>query len=399
MKTNRDEGRTTVVASKPAAASGGRRPPWLWSALGASALLAFGVSLFAVLAPSRAWVDADSQVAAVEGSADEPCCTDSSAPCEGGEGESSVGEPAGPPPEGMAWIPGGEFWMGSEDEQMNDARPVHMVTLDGFWIDRTEVTNAEFARFVEATGYQTVAERPLDPKDYPGAPPELLVPGSIVFTPPDHPVPLNEHLAWWRYVPGASWKHPEGPDSTIEGKDNLPVVQVCFEDAEAFAKWTGKRLPTEAEWEFAARGGLDRKRYTWGDDLLPESKWMVNNWQGQFPAENTAADGFPRAAPVGTYPPNGYGLVDMAGNVWEWCADWYRPDAYSTGGGINPQGPDSSNDPNEPGIPKRVQRGGSFLCSDLYCTRYLPGARGKGAIDSGSSHVGFRCVKSPDPKS
>ncbi len=309
------------------------------------------------------------------------------------------GPPPGPTPEGMAWVPGGRFWMGSEDEQMNDARPVHMVNLDGFWADRTEVTNAEFARFAEETGYKTVAERPLNPDDFPGAPAEMLVPGSIVFTPTDQPVPLNNHLVWWRYVPGASWRHPEGPDSGIKGNESHPVVHIAFEDAEAYADWAGKRLPTEAEWEFAARGGLDRKRYTWGDDLLPEGTWQVNNWQGQFPSENTALDGFERTAPVGSYPPNGYGITDMAGNVWEWCADWYRPDAYTSSTGHNPQGPDSSHDPNEPGVPKRVQRGGSFLCSDLYCTRYIPGARGKGAIDSGSNHVGFRCVKSAGPAS
>jgi formylglycine-generating enzyme required for sulfatase activity len=304
-------------------------------------------------------------------------------------------EAPGPAPEGMVWIPGGEFWMGEEDE--SDAKPVHRVSVDGFWMDRTEVTNEQFERFVRATGYVTVAERKPDAKDYPDAPPELLVPGSIVFTPPSEPVPLNNHLVWWRYVPGADWRHPDGPESSIAGKENHPVVQVCFEDAVAYCKWAGKRLPTEAEWEFAARGGLDRKRYTWGSELNPDGKWMANNWQGQFPAENTAADGFTRTAPVGTFPPNGYGLVDMAGNVWEWCADWYQPSYPAHDRTPNPQGPASSYDPQEPGIPKRVQRGGSFLCSDLYCTRYLPGARGKGAIDSGASHLGFRTVLSPKP--
>ncbi len=297
----------------------------------------------------------------------------------------------------MVWIPGGTFWMGGNDEAMVDAQPAHLVTLDGFWMDRTEVTNAQFAKFVEATGYLTVAERPLDPKDFPGVPLDKLKPGSLVFTPPDHDVPLDNHLQWWEYVPGACWKHPEGPDSTIAGKENHPVVQVCWEDAMAYARWAGKRLPTEAEWEFAARGGLDRNRFVWGDDLTPGGKWMVNNWQGQFPAENTEVDGFRRTAPVGKFPPNGFGLCDMAGNVWEWCADWYQPDYYLASPRFNPKGPSTSFDPLEPGIPKRVQRGGSYLCSDLYCVRYLPGARGKGEPLSAASHVGFRCVKDPVP--
>ena len=205
---------------------------------------------------------------------------------------------------------------------------------------------------------------------------------------------LDEPYSWWRYVPGADWRHPEGPGSDIAGREDHPVVHVCWDDAVAFARWAGKRLPTEAEWEYAARGGLEGKRYVWGDEFRPEGRWRVNNWQGQFPIGNTSEDGFPRTAPVGSFPPNGFGLVDMAGNVWEWCADWYRP-GYPSGPRQDPRGPDSSYDPNEPGIPKRVQRGGSFLCGDLYCTRYLPGARGKGATDSGASHVGFRCVLSP----
>jgi formylglycine-generating enzyme required for sulfatase activity len=307
-------------------------------------------------------------------------------------------KPEGPAPEGMVWIPGGQFWMGTDDPATNDAGPVHLVTLDGFWMDKTEVTNRQFEAFVKATGYETVAERKPDPKDFPGADPSLLVPGSLVFSPPANgPVSLDQPLSWWRYVPGASWRHPEGPEDTIVGKDDHPAVQICWDDAVAYAKWAGKRLPTEAEWEYAARGGLDRKRYVWGDEQKPGGKWIVNNWQGQFPAENSVADGFRTAAPVATFPPNGFGLYDMAGNVWEWCADWYRPNyAYNSAGTTrDPQGPASSHDPNEPGVPKRVQRGGSFLCADNYCTRYLPGARGKGATDSGASHVGFRCVLSP----
>jgi formylglycine-generating enzyme required for sulfatase activity len=296
----------------------------------------------------------------------------------------------------MVWIPGGSFWMGSDDSQMPDARPVHRVRVDGFWMGRTEVTNAQFARFVAATGYRTVAERPPDPKDFPGAPAESLVPGSILFDPPEGDVPLDDAYRWWRYVPGADWRHPEGPGSSIEGKDDHPVVHVCYEDAAAYAQWAGERLPTEAEWEFAARGGLDRQTYVWGDELNPGGRWLVNNWQGRFPGENTAEDGFPGIAPVGSFPPNGYGLLDMAGNVWEWCADWYRPEYYAYSPEDNPPGPESSYDPQEPGVAKRVQRGGSFLCSDLYCRRYLPAARGKGAVDSGASHIGFRCVKSAE---
>jgi sulfatase modifying factor 1 len=297
----------------------------------------------------------------------------------------------------MVWIPAGEFWMGSDDESMRDARPVHRVKVDGFWMDRSEVTNEQFARFVRATGYVTVAERKPDPKDFPDAPPELLVAGSIVFTPPKEPVPLTNHLVWWRYQPGADWRHPEGPESSIEGREKHPVVQVCWDDADASCKWAGKRLPTEAEWEYAARGGLERRLYTWGDELNPGGKWMCNNWQGKFPTENTKDDGYLGTAPVGSFPPNGYGLVDMAGNVWEWCSDWYQPGYPAHDRTPNPQGPASSYDPAEPGVPKRVQRGGSFLCCDNYCTRYLPGTRGKGALDSGASHLGFRCVLSPKP--
>jgi formylglycine-generating enzyme required for sulfatase activity len=294
----------------------------------------------------------------------------------------------------MVWVPGGTFWMGADDPSMSDARPVHEVTVRGFWIDRTEVPNRQFARFVAATGYLTVAERKPDPKDFPGAPPENLVPGSLVFTPPAGVVSFEDPLVWWRYVPGANWKHPEGPASSIAGKDDYPVVQVCWDDALAYAHWAGKRLPTEAQWEYAARGGKARMRYVWGQELRPGGQWPANIWQGHFPDRNTAEDGFARAAPVASFPPNGSGLFDMAGNVWEWCADWYRP-GYEVNPAVDPQGPSSSYDPHEPGVAKRVQRGGSFLCSDQYCTRYLPGARGKGAPDSGASHVGFRCVLAP----
>lgn len=318
-------------------------------------------------------------------------------------------------PPGMVWIPGGSFDLGCADprnlphggpDPMNDARPIHRVVVDGFWMDETEVTNEEFAAFVDATGYVTVAERTPSAEDFPGAPPENLVAGSIVFTPPPTPVPLRDgtgtaHLRWWNYMPGADWQHPLGPESSIEGRENDPVVQVAYEDALAYAEWSGKRLPTEAEWERAARGGLEGATYPWGNEFQPGDRWMANTWQGQFPEENTAADGFTGIAPVGSYPPNGYGLYDMSGNVWEWCSDWYRPDTYAVqvrrarDGIRNPQGPPDSFDPQEPGQPKRVQRGGSFLCSEQYCARYIVGTRGKGEISSATNHIGFRCVKSP----
>ncbi|MBI3850952.1 MAG: formylglycine-generating enzyme family protein [Verrucomicrobia bacterium] len=293
----------------------------------------------------------------------------------------------------MVWIPGGTFWMGS-DEGQTDERPLHEVTVNGFWMDKTEVTNEQFEKFVRATGYVTVAERKPDPKDFPGVPSENLVPGSIVFTPPPGEVALDNHFAWWSYVPGANWRHPEGPDSTIQGREKFPVVHVSWDDAMAYAKWAGNRLPTEAEWEFAARGGLARQPYVWGKEQVPGGKWQANIWQGRFPNENTLADGFKGAAPVASFPPNGYGLYDVAGNVWEWCADWYLPDYYAHSPKENPPGPDTSFDPNEPGVMKRVQRGGSYLCSDLYCIGYRPSARMKSTPDTGLSHTGFRCVRS-----
>jgi formylglycine-generating enzyme required for sulfatase activity len=310
----------------------------------------------------------------------------------------------------MVWIPGGEFSMGCADprgkpfggpDPMADARPIHRVRLDGYWIDARPVTNADFASFIAATRYTTVAERVPKAEDFPGAPPEALVAGSIVFTPPLEAVPLRDspsaHLRWWAYVPGACWKHPLGPESSIKGHDDDPVVHVSFEDAEAYARWAEKRLPTEAEWEFAARGGLAGERFPWGHDFCPDGKWMANTWQGKFPIENTAADGFKGLSPAGSFPPNAYGVFDMAGNVWEWCSDWYRPDTYPRaarrGVAENPRGPVDSFDPQEPGVPKRVQRGGSYLCSDQYCARYIVGSRGKGEISSGTNHLGFRCVK------
>lgn len=304
----------------------------------------------------------------------------------------------GPAPEGMVWVPGGTFRMGCDNCEMPDSAPVHLVTVDGFWMDRTPITNAQFEKFVKATGYKTVAERKPDQKDFPGAKAEMLVPGCAVFTPPAQDIPLNNPYAWWRYVPGANWKNPEGPGSSIKGREDHPVVHIAWTDADAYAKWAGKRLPTEAEFEFAARGGLDSKRYSWGDELRPGGKWMSNIYQGRFPSKNTGEDGYTATSPVTAFPPNNFGLYDMAGNVWQWCSDWYRPDYFqklaSQGVVKNPKGPADSFDPQEPGVPKRVQKSGSFLCSDQYCMRYLVGSRGKGAIDSGASNVGFRTVKS-----
>jgi formylglycine-generating enzyme required for sulfatase activity len=263
-------------------------------------------------------------------------------------------------------------------------------------MDKTEVTNEQFEKFVKATGYVTIAERKPDAKDFPGADPQMLVPGAVVFTPPDHPVRLDNPMVWWTYIPGANWRHPDGPGSDIHGKEKFPVVQVAWEDAAAYAKWAGKRLPTEAEWEHAARGGLDREPYVWGREKFPENRRMANIWDGEFPVKNTGADGWKETAPVGSFPPNGYGLSDMAGNVWEWCADWYSDDYYSHSPELNPQGPNEAHDPDEPALPKRVIRGGSYLCSDTYCRGYRPSARMKASADTGLSHTGFRCVK-PGP--
>ena len=299
-------------------------------------------------------------------------------------------------PEGMVWISGGRFWMGTD--HMEDAQPVHQVEVKGFWMDRTDVTNEEFARFVKETGYLTIAERPLDPKEFPNLAPEDLAPGSVVFTPPAGPVSLDQPLAWWRFVRGANWRHPEGPGSDIRGKEKYPVVHIAWADAVAYAKWTGKRLPTEAEWEFASRGGRDRQKYPWGYELNPNGKWMANTFQGHFPDKNTSEDGYAGIAPVASFPANDFGLYDMSGNVWQWVADWYRPDYYAElrhKGEVayDPQGPPDSLDPQEPAVAKRVQKGGSYLCSNQYCERYVAGARGKGDPETGTNHLGFRCVR------
>jgi sulfatase modifying factor 1 len=312
-------------------------------------------------------------------------------------------------PESMVWIPGGGFSMGAQDppdldevgmQATQDSRPIHRVYVDGFWMDKTDVTNEEFAKFVKATGYVTVAERTPRAEDFPGAPPENLVAGSVVFSPPDHVVPLNNHFQWWSYVKGANWWHPLGPRSDVKSKGKYPVVHIAYEDALAYAKWAGMRLPTEAEWEFAARGGLSGKLFVWGDQFRPNDKWMANTFQGKFPVKGTdkGEDGYVGIAPVAQYPPNGYGLYDMAGNVWQWTSDWYRPDYYAglaAVGGVarNPQGPATPFDPAEPTEKKKTHRGGSFLCTDQYCSRYIVGTRGKGEVSTGTNHLGFRCVK------
>jgi formylglycine-generating enzyme required for sulfatase activity len=316
-------------------------------------------------------------------------------------------------PPGMVWILGGEFTMGTDASiGKADEKPAHRVRVAGFWMDETDVTNAQFRAFVEATGHVTTAEKPVDAEEImrqlaPGSPPpspERLLPGSLVFMPTPGPVPIigpEVHRQWWKWTPGASWKHPQGPGSTIDALDDHPVVQVSWHDAVAYAQWAGKRLPTEAEWEYAARGGLDDKPYVWGDNKPgADGKWQCNIWQGPFPYHNTAEDGHERTSPVKAFPPNGYGLYDMSGNVWQWCNDWYKIDLHRerAGQGVidNPIGPEKSFDPRQPYSPLRVQKGGSFLCNDAYCTRYRPSARHGCTPDTGMSHMGFRCVRSPD---
>jgi formylglycine-generating enzyme len=302
-------------------------------------------------------------------------------------------------PPGMAWIPGGTFMMGSNDHYPEES-PAHRVTVDGFWIDRHTVTNADFQRFVEATGHVTLAERPANPDDYPGAKPEMLVPSSVMFAKPPQRVSLSDHYNWWTYMAGADWRHPRGPQSSLEGLDQHPVVHVAYEDALAYAQWVGKDLPTEAEWEFAARGGIEGAEYAWGAEFTPEGRHYANTWQGEFPWQNLMADGHEWTAPVGSFPANGYGLHDMAGNVWEWTSDWYQDHGAIKKACCtldNPRGGqrDASVDPRMPEvkIPRRVMKGGSYLCAPNYCRRYRPAARMAQPVDTSTCHLGFRCVR------
>lgn len=343
-----------------------------------------------------------------------------------------VNDPKAPgdAPSGMVWVPGGWFWMGTEDPKHNIASPVHKVYVDGFWMDQYEITNKKFKEFVDATGYETIAERKPDPKYFPKADPNFIrnhPPFSLVFSPPErlNRKGLQDHMQWWTMSKGADWQHPDGPKSTIQDKMNYPVVHISWIDAVEYCNWRSKReglkpvytkvktdeeyttdfeangyrLPTEAEWEFAARGGEHRHKYIWGTELQPNGQWHGNVWQGKFPAENTAEDGYVGPAPVGSYPPNNFRLHDLAGNVWEWCNDHYQKNHYVScrrqhpDGANNPRGPATGFDPLEPGIPKRVQRGGSFLCHFSYCERYLTYARGKGEVSSAANHIGFRCVR------
>ncbi len=300
----------------------------------------------------------------------------------------------------MAWIPGGAFLMGSDRHYVEEA-PAHQVIVDGFWMDTAPVTNCQFAAFVEASGHVTMAERKPDPRDYPGALPHMLRAGSLVFSPTPRPVSLQDWSQWWSFKFGADWRHPDGPDSSIRGLDDHPVVHVAYPDALAYARWAGKSLPTEAQWEYAARGGLEGAEFAWGDELTPGGRHMANTWQGAFPFQNSTEDGYERTSPVGNYPANGYGLFDMIGNVWEWTCDWYEPrhpDEAPKACCIprNPRGgrEERSYDPLQPGvrIPRKVLKGGSHLCAPSYCRRYRPAARHPEPIDTSASHVGFRCV-------
>lgn len=366
-------------------------------------VLAVAALLFAALAPTGGSSEPDSQAASDVGTAD---AATARAPSSRPDESSLIIEEPAPTPEGMAWIPGGTFWMGSEEGQP-DEQPRHQVALDGFWIDTTEVTNAQFKQFVDATGYVTVAEKAPDREEIlaqaPGIddiPEDQLQPGSICFNPNFDPSKVlksdpNFPYTVWDYVTGANWRQPEGPGTSVEGRMDHPVVHVAWHDATAYCRWAGKRLPTEAEWEYAARGGRTGKSYPWGDELLPEGQWRVNIWQGEFPFDNKVLDGYRQTAPVGSFAPNAFGLYDMSGNVWEWCHDHYRPDYYAMSPFRNPFGPKNSYDPAEPHIPKRVQRGGSFMCSDNYCIGYRVAARMKGDLSTGSFHCGFRCVLTP----
>jgi formylglycine-generating enzyme len=306
-----------------------------------------------------------------------------------------------PPAQGMLWIPGGLFPMGSDRHYPEEA-PAHPVSVDGFWMDRTPVTNAQFQKFVKETGHVTLAEQPADPALYPDALPERLAPSSIVFVPPPGPIGLGDPYQWWQYVPGANWRHPEGPGSSIRGRERHPVVHVAHGDAQAYATWAGKRLPSEPEWERAAWGGRERVEYAWGSELHPGGRPVANTWQGAFPHQNTKLDGWERTSPVGSFPANGYGLLDMIGNVWEWTDDWYlehRERMATDGGEMAQDGggcceSQRSVDPTSQhgAIPRKVVKGGSFLCAPNYCQRYRPAARLAQGIDTSTCHMGFRCI-------
>jgi formylglycine-generating enzyme len=305
--------------------------------------------------------------------------------------------PGKPPFDNMVWIPGGTFTMGSDRHYPEEA-PTRPETVSGFWMDKYAVTNSDFHRFVAATGYVTVAERPPDPAQYPGALPHMLKPGSVVFRQPHGAVDLRNHFNWWTWLPGADWRHPEGPETSLKGRENHPVVHVAYEDVEAYARWAGKEIPNEAEWEFAARGGLDGAVYTWGDEATPGGQIMANTWQGEFPIVNLMLDGYERTSPVGAFPPNGYGLFDTAGNVWEWTSDWFVPRARAvraccaarSESNLREMSYDSQSP--EIRIPRKVLKGGSFLCAINYCFRYRPAARIPQQVDSGTCHQGFRCI-------
>ena len=302
------------------------------------------------------------------------------------------------PAEDMAWIPGGTFRMGSNSHYPEEA-PAHNVTVAGFWMSRFAVTNEQFKRFVDETGYVTLAEKPADPANYPGAKPDMLLPCSVMFRKATGRVDLSNHYNWWVYVPGASWRHPRGPASSVHKLMRHPVVHVAYEDAETYAAWAGMTLPTEAEWEFAARGGLDGAEFAWGDEYMPNGKPMANTWQGEFPWQNLAEDGYEWTAPVGSFSPNGFGLYEMTGNVWEWTSDWFQDHGKIKKACCtldNPRGcdPEQSYDPRTPDIriPRKVMKGGSYLCAPNYCQRCRPAARMAQPIDTATCHLGFRCI-------
>ncbi len=369
----------------------------------AAVLFLSSIALLMVLIPSA---NRASPVPQANASADQAKPADTEPAKQSGPPAGALPSPDDRRLQNMTWIPAGRFQMG-EINTVPDEFPPHNVELDGFWMDVTEVTNRKFKAFVDATGYVTTAERPPELRSIqPGSElenvtilPEFNKPGSICslqLGSRDDIDPAKGAYSWWQYLPGAEWKHPEGPDSSIEDRMDHPVVHVSWLDAQEFCKWAGKQLPTEAQWEYAARGGRSGQTYPWGEDRNPDGKWLNNIWQGAFPIEDKGEDGFTRTAPVKSFPPNDYGLFEISGNVWEWCTDYYQPEYYSESPVENPAGPATSFDPQEPGINKRIQRGGSFMCSDQYCVGYRVTARMKGEEDTGAFHTGFRCVINPE---